>query len=100
MAQEIAVDTERMSADIEKLREILEVAKRQNETMKANVNDLNAKWTGASHDVFVKRFNKECQNTEEIFNVVNDVIQSMLSAKGQYERCENEVNSIVSAIRI
>lgn len=100
MGREIMVDTDRLNSDIARLQETLKALKKQKKQMETDIESLNGTWKGDSHKAFMEQFDSECQNIEEMFSAVEEMIGCMQYAKQQYERCENDINGIISSIKI
>lgn len=98
--KEIAVNTSTLAGDIGELRETLSNAKAQLEDMFNQVKELDTMWDGPANIEFNQQFSNDYENAKNICATIESLIECMEFAKNEYNSCENEVNSIVSAISI
>lgn len=99
-SQEITVNTNTLAGDIDTLRATLQVARKQLEDMFSRVAELDTMWDGPSNEAFNTQFRIDYENSKNLCDTVEAIIECMEFAKNQYNTCENEVNSIVSSISI
>ena len=97
---EITVDTFTLAGDIEELQNTLLSVRRQLSDMFNQVTELDAMWDGPANSEFNRQFANDYENSRELCNTVESIIQCMQYAKEQYNLCENEVNGIVASINI
>lgn len=96
----MAVSTDNLARDIERLRGMLEELKRNKNKMVEEIGELNAMWKGPANDMFVKQFQSDCVSFDRLCKTIEEMIQAMQYAKTEYEKCDNRVNGLVRAIRI
>lgn len=99
-AKEITVNTSTLAGDIEELRETLLTANAQLEEMFDRVKELDTMWDGPANSEFNLQFSNDYENAKNICKTVESLLECMEFAKNEYNSCENEVNTIVSAISI
>lgn len=99
-AKEITVNTSTLTGDIEELRETLLSANAQLEEMFNRVKELDTMWDGPANSEFNLQFSNDYENAKNICKTVESLLECMEFAKNEYNSCENEVNTIVSAISI
>jgi len=99
-AKEITVNTSTLAGDIEELRETLLTANAQLEEMFNRVKELDTMWDGPANSEFNLQFSNDYENAKNICKTVESLLECMEFAKNEYNSCENEVNTIVSAISI
>lgn len=97
---EITVDTAALAGDIEELQNVLAKVRSQLNQMFEQVSELDAMWDGPANAEFNRQFANDYENSKELCNTVESIIQCMQYAKEQYNICENEVNGIVASINI
>lgn len=100
MSQEIAVNTGTLASDIELLQSQLDFVKKDTNQMYEAMQALDAMWDGPANEAFRTQFSKDREDMETLCQTVQDIIDCMTYAKGEYNTCENEVGNIVAAIRI
>ena len=98
-AKEITVNTSTLTGDIEELRALLS-ANAQLEEMFSRVKELDTMWDGPANSEFNLQFSNDYENAKNICKTVESLLECMEFAKNEYNSCENEVNTIVSAISI
>lgn len=98
--QEITINTDTLASDIAELNSALETARRTLSDMFTQIQELDAMWDGPANDEFNKQFANDHENAKGLCATVKSLIACMEYAREQYNSCENQVNGIVSAIRI
>lgn len=98
--QEITINTDTLASDIAELNSALETARRTLGDMFTQIQELDAMWDGPANDEFNKQFANDHENAKGLCATVESLIACMEYAREQYNSCENQVNGIVSAIRI
>lgn len=99
-AKEIAISTENLGKDIERLRNILKELQQNKKKMTEEIGELNTMWKGPANDTFVKQFQSDGMSFDNLCKTIEEMIRAMEHAKLEYEKCESKVNSLVRAIRI
>lgn len=97
---EIAVNTSTLSGDINELRTALSNARKQLKEMFQQVTELDAMWDGPANEEFNRQFRNDYENAGKLCVTIDSLLANMEFARNQYNACENEVNGIISAIRI
>ena len=97
---EIAVNTSTLANDIDELRTALTSARAQLDDMFNQVTELDTMWDGPANEEFNRQFGNDYENAKNLCKTIDSIIECMVFAKDQYNICENDVNSIVSAITI
>lgn len=98
--KQIATDTVIMQNDITALEEALGTVKTKMENMFTNMKALDAMWTGTANMAFMMQFNKDYSSLKEISEILTNLIESVKSAKVEYEKCESSVNTVIKNIKI
>lgn len=100
MSQEIAINTGKLDNDITAMQERLNGILKDMEDMYSAVNALDAMWEGPANAAFIQQFANDQENMTELCEIIQDYIECLTFAKDEYVICENEINNIVSSIRI
>ena len=100
MSQEIAIRTDALGADTSLMQERLNAVQKEMEQMYQAVGVLNTMWEGEAHDVFLAQFASDEMAMMELCKTIQSIINCLEYAKDEYVKCENEVDSIVSSLRI
>ena len=98
--KEIAVNTSTLTNDIDALQTALVSARAQLDDMFNQVAELDTMWDGPANEEFNRQFGNDYENAKNLCKTIESIIECMKYARDQYNICENEVNSIVSAITI
>lgn len=97
---DITVNTSTLAGDIDELRGALSSARTQLEEMFGQVAELDAMWDGPANQEFNRQFGNDYENARNLCATVETLLACMENARNQYDRCENEVNSVVAAIAL
>lgn len=98
--REIAVSTENLEKDIIRLKGVLADLRKNKDKMVQEIEQLNSMWSGTANQMFTKQFTSDCISFDSLCRTIEEMIQAMEHAKTEYEKCDNRVYGIVSAIRI
>ena len=98
--QEIAVDTNTLQNDIKDMKDALDEVKERAERMFDGFDALGGMWEGAAHDAFIRQGKADRQKMQELWEVIERLIECMQYADKEYLSCENTVNSIIKTIQI
>lgn len=98
--QEITVNTDTLASDIAELSTTLGTARKMLDDMFLQIQELDAMWDGPANEEFNRQFVNDHENAKGMCATIQSLIECMEYAKEQYNSCENQVNSIVSAISI
>lgn len=97
---EIAVNTSRLSQDVEEMEYALRRIENQMDSMFDSVNQLDTMWDGPANDAFYIQFAADYEQMRELCRILRELIECCRFAGTEYISCENAVNGIVNAIRI
>ncbi len=89
----IKADSKRMVQEVKNLRESMS-------SMNDAVNDLSGMWAGNANAAFRTQFASDYDNMCDMCSIVDHIIECMNFAALQYGQCDDEIRSIVSALRI
>ena len=96
----IEVDTQQLERDKEAVKEGLQQVQQALKKVYAQVEELDAMWDGPANIVFRQQFASDREEFETMCKEVESLIESLTYAKWEYEKCENQVNAAIAAIRI
>lgn len=99
MADIIETDTGNMGKDADRMADLLKLIRQDMNGMYEAVNGLNSTWSGPDHTLFVQQFTKDRKSFEKLCDGIEDMIDSMKSAKKSYEKCEQAVAQEIYHIR-
>lgn len=98
--REIAVDTNTLQNDIKDMQDALGKVKEKSERMFDGIDALGSMWEGDSHDAFIRQESADRQKMQELWEVIERLIECMQYADKEYMSCENTVHSIIKTIQI
>lgn len=100
MSQEITVDTGLLANDINSLQNLLNNIKKDMDKMYDAVEVLNGMWDGEANEAFNQQFSQDHNDMKELCDTVQRIIDCLEYAKKEYNTCETEISSIISAISV
>lgn len=100
MKYDVEVDINRLKKDAELLMSKSEEFKQEFGKLTSLMEDLNKMWTGQAKDTFQSQINNEISECRETIDTVNSLIQGMNDAVSEYEKCEADVGSYISRVRV
>lgn len=98
--REIAVDINTLQNDIRDMQDALDRVKERSKRMFEELDALCGMWGGPSHEAFVRQSRDDCQKMQELWKVIERLIECMEYADKEYMSCENTVHSIIKTIQI
>lgn len=100
MQQEIAINTDTLSRDIDTLQAQLNMIRHDMQRMYEAVRVLDTMWDGPANAAFNVQFNKDHTDMNALCDTVQKIIDCMSYAKGEYNACEHDVSAIIAAISV
>lgn len=100
MGKEIAIKTESLAYDITQMQSRHDFILREMSDVYEAIAKLDTMWEGPANLEFIKQFQKDYESMEELCEVIQNIIDCLVYARDAYEKCDKEVNSIVSSIRV
>ena len=96
----LEIETSRLQKDIDGLRTHLDGLRKTGDSMMAGINALNSMWEGEAKNAFVAQFQSDYETLKSMAEVIESLIKNLEEARQQYDTCENQVGSIIDAIRV
>lgn len=100
MGNELKINTSRLGSDADQVRHHISNMEKQINAMKSGINQLNSMWEGPAKKAFVQAFEDDRVAAVEIIKELKSLNSFENQAKSKYEKCENQVSSLVDSIRI
>ncbi len=97
---ELEIETKRLSSDINNLKVHLAGMRTSGDNMMSQINQLSSMWEGEAKDAFVVQFQSDYQTLKNMEEVLEDLINDLETAKDRYNNCENNVGSIIQAMKV
>lgn len=96
----LEIETQRLQNDIDSLKGHLRAMRQTGDKMMASINALSAMWEGPAKNAFTAQFQSDYETLKSMEEVIDALIGNLEYAKEQYDKCENNVASIINAIRV
>ena len=100
MSKIIATSTERMDNDISLYDQSITNLKTAFDDAWTALNTLNSTWTGPAHDTLMSQFGQDQEVMKALLTNLNNFRSELEEAKKEYERCENNVSSIIDGMNV
>lgn len=97
---EIKINTTRLGTDAAQVLSLINNMERQLNNMKSNVDQLNGMWEGPAKQAFTQAFENDRSFAEAILKELKSLQGFETQAKDKYEKCEQQVSSLVDSIKI
>ena len=98
--REFAVDTDPLQMQINQMNEELDSALRALLNLTASVEALKPMWDGEAHQAFEQEYEKDREIVQNLCDQARIIIDYFQAAKKDYDKCESDVESVVSSISV
>lgn len=85
-ADQVELKIRSLSSSLTKLRE--------------KMDELNGYWRGSAKTAYEAQYRRDCTTLEENISELNTILEAMFFAVKQYESCENDVRSVIDAVKL
>ncbi|QBE95728.1 hypothetical protein PMF13cell1_01252 [Blautia producta] len=96
----IEVSTEPLSADKGNIAAELNAVRTELQQLFQEMQELDSMWDGPASQAFAVQFQTDYEIMQEIVENLEGFIQCMQYAADEYNKCENTIAELISAIRI
>lgn len=96
----LEVESRHLQNDVDSVRNYLNRMVQTGEKMMADMNALGLMWEGEAKAEFTTQFETDYRNLQSMIKSMEELADSLEFAREKYVVCENEVSSIVNAIRV
>lgn len=97
---EIGVNPQTLNSQTDSIQRELNRIREDIEKMYDAVRALDVMWDGPASESFKIQFNMDNIAMGQLCDTIQSILDSMKYAKDEYEKCEENVNSIISSIRV
>ncbi len=97
---EIEMNTTTLARDIESLEGLVSQLESQMKKMFQSVNELDQMWDGPANDAFNQQFQLDYQTCQAMCDTLKELIDSLWHAGEQYDKCEQNIDSMIRSIPI
>lgn len=96
----IEISTQRLDADISKMQDgISDLSNSMNQVYRC-LEALNTMWDGSANAAFVNQTRMDQILLTDLIKNLNDLVECMEYARGEYNRCNEDVNYKIAGIRL
>lgn len=96
----IEIETEQLKRDTQELLENRQRAVSVLNEMVQEIEELNTMWSGRANRAFRIQFVKDVSMMEQLLERIQKLAECLEYAASEYEKCENEVKTLVDSIQI
>ncbi len=96
----IEVNTNTLRSDVDRVRTELRGLRTDMQKLSAVSAQLNAMWDGEAKAAFVNAVHSDMVMLEDLIAALEKYTTSTDTARGNYDRCEKDVSSIVSSLKV
>lgn len=96
----VEVDTAVLERDILQLRQTLSRTRAHIEALQEKMSAMNNMWEGPSSAAVQKRFRADRQRMLDLCGTLDGLIQVLAAIRQSYDGCEEQVLSVVDALRL
>lgn len=100
MAKEIGMNSVQLKKDIEAMEKELVEVRACIDRAYLSVRELDQMWDGPANMAFQTNFKNDKARMNEICDAIAVYINALVSAVGEYEKCEADVDAVILNIRI
>ena len=101
MADIIKVNTELLHKTTEAITTDLVSIRKDADELKIQIEEMNAMWIGDANKAFNAAFQGDVEALQTMSNNIDEIIVNYeITAKKEYDTCETNVDSLISAIKI
>jgi WXG100 family type VII secretion target len=97
---EIEMNTSTLAGDIESLEGLVTSLRNQMKKMFQSVDELDRMWDGPANAAFNQQFQADYKTCEEMCKTLTDLIGSLRHAGEEYDKCEQNIDSMIRSIPI
>ena len=98
--EKLSIETGRLQTDVDNLNARVASLRAKGSDMMSGIDALSAMWEGEAKNTFVTQFASDYQQLQKLIDAIENLIGDLQNAKEQYDKCENEVGTIISAIKV
>lgn len=98
--ENLMVEMSNLSNDHQSFSEALTRVTDCQRKMISEINELSEMWEGPSKEAFMQHYNADMETLDETVTLLNNILNAMAYALQQYRKCDQDVMSVVSGIRI
>lgn len=100
MSYYIKINTVALKNDSKKIDDLVRNAEKELQEVYTAMKELDATWDGPANEAFNQQFAADYENFKNVCEYVKSFSSQLELAAKEYERCEENVNSAIKAIRV
>lgn len=94
------IDTAELRRDRQAMERELNALEIEIKNIYNKVHELDSMWDGSANQAFNIQFKTDYEGIKKVLSEMGKFINKMDSAYNKYEKCENEIEDVLGAIRI
>lgn len=100
MGNRIRVNISTMTREFSEMNNLQKSAQSSLNQLVNAINALSASWEGMAHDALVSTFKSDQESMQDTLNILGEYISTLEEARDEYQKCEEQVESRISSIRV
>lgn len=96
----IEVNTSTLKSDVSTINGEISSLKNDVKSLRSTASQLSSMWDGSAKNAFIAAVNDDIRRLEELINAIGKFTDKTDTSRAEYEKCENAVAGIISAIRV
>lgn len=96
----IEVNTSTLRSDISTIEGEINSLKSDVKSLRTTANQLSSMWDGNAKNAFIAAVNDDIRRLEDLIGAIGKFTDKTDTSRVEYEKCENAVAGIISAIRV
>ena len=91
-------DQDHIREVLAKINESLDTAAGAYSSMMSDIELVDRAWCGGAHDEYMQKLEKCCEGFKRLIDELHVYADDLQGAAGEFDRAEDEINQIVSAL--
>ena len=98
--EKLSIETGRLQTDVNSLTERVTALRKKGDEMMSGIQALSAMWEGEAKNAFTAQFETDYKQLQNLADMIENLIGDLQNAKDEYDKCEREVGTIISSIKV
>ena len=96
----IEINIDALNRDIESLQNLYVSFEKNKDLLNTSMHSLNETWEGVAKEAYLVQYQLDELQIDVLQKMVNEFIQLLKYAAGQYQNCDNKVKSMIMQIQV
>ena len=97
---ELANDLDYFARDIGEFETTLGEIRNLNKNIQGSLGQLNSRWLGGAHEVFMATVAEDAENMEVLIGNMDGILKDLREASREYGNCERDVEGMIKSLKI